>query len=255
MSNGDVKEQNYDSLDSRLKKLELGSKAAALMQYLVYPLILAFIGFYFQGQIENAKGQIEIAKDQTQRMQIVQSMLASMFAGNHAQALASERILSKITDANFAGEITKIVDDYYLEQMKTAVKNGDLDSEVKILNAAQAVGGTLKDKIQAGMGATALQAVEGVQLAAAKERAGYDDLLNDNFAKALDDFDASEKAHPTFHHSYEIARLLRQHRQELDKLSVQKQVLDKIVSDYWGYIPNEVLQKLRQLARGQTGPA
>src|SRR5205809_6035533 len=136
MSNGAANEQAYDTLDARLKKLESGSKAAAFMQYLAYPLILALIGFYFEGQIENAKGQLEIAKDQTQRMQIVQSMLASMFAGNHAQALASERILGKITDANFAGEITKIVDDYYLEQMKTAMKNGDLDSEVRILSAA-----------------------------------------------------------------------------------------------------------------------
>jgi len=41
----------------------------------------------------------------------------------------------------------------------------------------------------------------------------------------------------------------------LDKLAVHKQVLDKIITDYWGYIPNDVLQKLKQLARGQSGPA
>src|SRR5215469_5814270 len=109
-----VTQQEYEKLDSRLKKLESGSKGAAFMQYLAYPLILALIGFYFERQIENGK-------DETQRMQIVQSMLASMFAGNHAQALASERILTRVTDKTFADEINQIVEDYYVSQIKNAL--------------------------------------------------------------------------------------------------------------------------------------
>jgi hypothetical protein len=248
MSNETAIEKNYGELESRLKKLESANKWAAFLQYLVYPLILALIGLYF-------KGQIESAKDATQRMQIVQSMLTSMFAGNHAQALVSERILVKVTDAPFAAEITQIVEDYYVNQMQTAVKGGDLDFAVKILTATDAVGGSLKDKITAGVGARTLQTVQGAQLAAEKERVGYDDLISGKFAKALDDFDASEKAHSGFHHSYEIAQLLRQHRQELDKPAVQRQVLNRIVTQYWGYIPNDVLQKLRQASTGLAGVA
>jgi hypothetical protein len=250
MSNGTTiqKDKNYDALESRLSKLESGSKGEAFMQYLIYPLILALIGVYFERQIENMK-------DQTQRMQLAQSMLASMFADNHDEAIASERILAKITDRDFAAEINKIVEDYYAKKMQADVKNGNIDGAVKIKNALDAVGGSLKDRVTAGVDASTLQTVESAKLAAQKESAGYDDLLNGNLAKALEDFDASEKAYPRFHNSYEIARLLRQHRQEFDKSTVQRQVLDKIVTDFWGYIPKDILQKLRQIARGQAGTA
>jgi hypothetical protein len=99
MSNGTSmqKDKDYAALKSRLSKLESGSKGAALMQYLIYPLILALIGVYFERQI--------IPKDILQKLrQIARGQTgtaANKTTANHCEVFMRESVILRLVRSGF----------------------------------------------------------------------------------------------------------------------------------------------------------
>jgi hypothetical protein len=84
-----------------------------------------------------------------------------------------------------------------------------------------------------------------VQLARQRELEGYRALIAGRFPEARSAFEDSEKALPGYHHSYEIARLLKKNEKNLGDPSVQKQILNTVVKDYYGYIPSDMLNEMK----------
>ena len=94
-----------------------------------------------------------------------------------------------------------------------------------------------------------LTATRDVALARDLELKGYQALTEKRFDDALSAFNSSENAANGYHYSYEIARLLRQRKDDLGTASGQREVLAKVASKYSGYATPEQRQKLLELAR------
>jgi len=114
-----------EELESRIKDLEKDSNRRFLLQYLIYPLILAAMGYYFNHQIETAKLE-------TQRIQIAQALLPSLFQGNHSQALATEKMISRVVSKDLADDLNSITEDYYTSKLNIELKAGNMDAAANI---------------------------------------------------------------------------------------------------------------------------
>lgn len=107
-----------------------------------------------------------------------------------------------------------------------------------------------------GIGSLQRAAVANAGLAQAKEREGFSSLIAGRFEEARAAFEAAESASPGFQGVYEIARLLRSRRAQLENPatnSVAKREIDRmIVERYrWG-APRDLLVLLDSLGRGQA---
>ena len=83
--------------------------------------------------------------------------------------------------------------------------------------------------------------------AAAAERRGFEALIERDLEAALDAFDEARRIWPEYHNVYEIGRLLRQRRDELQAASAQAwpQLYRDILTDYsWG-MPQDLRATLR----------
>jgi hypothetical protein len=230
---------DIDSLDVRVSKLEKGSWLTALLQFLIYPVLLALMGNFFSHQIETSKLE-------TQKIQIAQAMVPILFSGNHSQALATEKLLSQVVDPQLAAQLNQITEDFYKSDLNSKIKSGDLQGAEKIVSAAQMVNSPISTSIIAAakQDEAAYKKIQNVQLAAQKERQGFEALLSGNDDDAVADFRASDAAYPTYHQVFELARLLTSHKKELGD-PVGRQAIFKTILDHYSYgMPDDIRSEL-----------
>ena len=78
------------------------------VQYLLSPILVALLGIYFNSRLEATKTDVE-------RMKMAEQLLPNLFGKNHSQALASEKLLSRLVDSQLADELNQITEDYFTE--------------------------------------------------------------------------------------------------------------------------------------------
>lgn len=86
------------------------------------------------------------------------------------------------------------------------------------------------------------------QVAREKEREGFMALIDGKFDAAGKAFQASEDAVNGYHYAYELARLVRKRRADLDDPAKRKDVFREIVTRYTLGAPRELVDRLRELA-------
>lgn len=84
--------------------------------------------------------------------------------------------------------------------------------------------------------------------AKAKEREGFQNLIDGNYDQAIAAFQAAETAYNSYNSVYEIARLLRQNRSQMADPATKKQVLQRIATDYPHGAPDDLLQRVKSIA-------
>jgi tetratricopeptide (TPR) repeat protein len=77
------------------------------------------------------------------------------------------------------------------------------------------------------------------------DRDGFAALANNDFEKALDKFTAADKASPSFHMSYEIARYLKSERNNFNDPRKQVMIKRQIVEKFNWKAPVELVNKLK----------
>lgn len=88
-----------------------------------------------------------------------------------------------------------------------------------------------------------------LQLAADKEREGFQNLISEKYDNALSAFQASESAYPTYHQVYELSRLIKSRRQDLNDPSKRKEIFQLIVDNYSYGAPPDLLSQIRDIAK------
>lgn len=78
---------------------------------------------------------------------------------------------------------------------------------------------------------------------------GFDLLIAGDFEGALAAFSGSENANNSYHHAYEISRLLRQNRAQFSDQAVRKNILQTITSRYSLYATGEQVKSLKAIAK------
>lgn len=91
-------------------------------------------------------------------------------------------------------------------------------------------------------------ALSRLERASQQEREGFEHLLAGRYDAAIESFERAETIYPSFHSVYEISRLLRRERIQLDDPAGRSRVLLQIADNFsWG-APDDLLKKLREEA-------
>jgi len=81
------------------------------------------------------------------------------------------------------------------------------------------------------------------------ERQGFIALIESRFDDAAKAFQASEDAANGYHYAYELARLIRKRRTDLQDPPKRKEVFKIIATSYSGGAPKELIDRLRDLSK------
>jgi hypothetical protein len=87
-----------------------------------------------------------------------------------------------------------------------------------------------------------------LQIAKEKETEGFKNLINGNYDGAISSFQASEDTYNTYHNVYDIARLLRKNKSQLDDPTKKKEVFQTIVKKYPYGAPPDLLRQVEIIA-------
>jgi len=93
------------------------------------------------------------------------------------------------------------------------------------------------------------RSVSNWQLARDEEREGFKDLISGQFDDAAKAFQASENAVNGYHYAYELARLIRKRRSDLDDTVKRKDVLRTIITQYSRGAPKDLIDRLGELSK------
>lgn len=133
-----------DELNTRIDKLEKSKDSSVrfLVQYLLSPLIVVLIGFWFNVQHDRDQKNFRNIELELKRIEAAQDIIKELFSGTPERALIAESLLTKILDTKLSEEIHKIVQGYYkqsLEQSQLSTK--DVEKTRQTIAVAKAVGG------------------------------------------------------------------------------------------------------------------
>jgi hypothetical protein len=96
--------------------------------------------------------------------------------------------------------------------------------------------------------ATAKDLTNKLQIAKDKESEGFKNLINGNYDGAISSFQASEDTYNTYHNVYDIARLLRKNKSQMDDPVKKKEVFQTIVKKYPYGAPPDLLRQVEAIA-------
>jgi len=243
------------ALESRVSKLEKQSASRFFVQYLLSPLLVLIVGAIMNYRVEQNRGEIEKAKSDIQRIDLAQKMIPILFAGNPEQAFATQRLLEKVVDPEVAKEFKEVIAKYYKAKVELDIKKGDIKSAVETLSAAQSIGGQSADQVvqsvtqDRGKNEAIQKYTNKLQIASQKEREGFENLIAGKYDDAIKSFQASEDAYNSYHQVYELARLLRSRRQDMNDENKRKETFQIIVDKYSYGAPLDLLNQLRTIAK------
>jgi hypothetical protein len=92
------KEDDLTAIRSRLEKLETGSRWNFIIQFVVAPLALAYLGFFFSGKLEEAKASLNRVEQEAKRVDALRGMLPELFSSTPERVLIAEQIMNSIAD-------------------------------------------------------------------------------------------------------------------------------------------------------------
>lgn len=242
-------------LEARLAKLEKQGASRFFVQYLLSPLLVLAVGAVINYRVEQNKGEIEKAKSDIQRIDLAQKMIPILFAGNPDQAFATQRLLEKVLDPDVANEFREVIAKYYKAKVDSDLKKGDIKSAVETLTSAQSIGGQSADQVvqsvtqDQGKNDTILKFTSKLQIASQREREGFEHLIAGKYDDAIKAFQASEDAYNSYHQVYELAKLLRSRRQDLNDENKRKEVFQVIVDKHSYGAPSDLLNQLKKMAK------
>ena len=229
-------------IEDRLTTIEKTSVWRFYVQTLLVPVLIVFIGTVINWKIERNKSE-------NQRIEIAQKMIPLLFDGKPAQALAAERLLSKVVDPEVANELEKIVTGFYDSQTVTALKNGDIKTAENIVQAAKTIGGKVANQIISNNAKKVAESSTNATAASEKEREGFMMLISGDFEKAQKAFQESNKIYDQYHQAYEIATFLHNNSNAFGDSQKKKLLLRTIILNFSAYAPGDILDKLKMAAK------
>jgi len=140
-----------------------------------------------------------------------------------------------------------------LEDIKIEISKSNLTREAlatAIANANSAIVQTGRsDTETTQLLSKPLSSSRDLNTAHAFEVKGYEALINGKFEEALSAFASAEAAANGYHFSYEIARLLRQRKSNLQNPLVQREVLAAVAANYLAYASPDQRKRLKELSK------
>ena len=182
-------------------------------------LMLCFCGFayYLFSKVEKEKSKNELlTKELEKKEAVIKNLLDS-----------NKIILAQSMEAN------RQLSDYLVKNTENFPPS---DTLKKIIERSEKV----------ATDALRLNDLPKYQQATKLEQEGFTALSQNKFDVALDKFDKAEKVSPSFHMAYEISRLLKKEKPNFENPESQKNIKEKIITNYSWRAPKEQLIILKQ---------
>jgi len=237
-----------DELEARIAKLESQGKIKFFVQYLLSPILILLIGGLLNFTVERGKSE-------SNRIDIAQKMIPPLFAGNSDQAFATERLLARVLDANTAHDLHEIVAKYYQSKIDANLREGNVEAAQKIVSSAESIGGPAAETIVKTVASDKAQTetlqkyASKSELASQKEREGFESLIAGNYDNAINAFQSAEAAYPRYHDVYELARLIKDRKAQLDDPEKRKELFRLIVSQHSFRAPADLLERIKEMSK------
>ncbi len=259
-----MSEDQFNTVSDRVYQLEqtnlkrnIQNRATIIIQFFLLLVAILAIGYYFYQHLE----------DEIQEVNLTQSLHFSKLTDNKLSAKIAAQIVNQIeNNEQVRTAVKKIVEDDYQGRIEETPFTGEEieKTEETPPQISEQVMETDKPAIETvDVSETVPEKVTDESIkqeqtdpgppkdfkAALKfETEGFTHLLAGEFDKAITAFTNAEVNAASYHQVYEIARLLRKERANLDDLEKRRLIYQQIVSDMSYGAPPEMLDQLKKLA-------
>ncbi len=238
-----MSEDQFNSVLDRVYQLEqtdlrrvVQNRAWFIIQFFILLVVILVIGYYFYQHLDNEMQEVK----QTQAR--ILSKLKELKKDNKLSAKIAAQIVNQIeNDEQVRTAIKKVVTDNFQGIIEETPLTEEATEKSETVNEQVTDDSVKKDQ-------AAPQSTINSEAASKFEAQGFTYLLAGEFDKAIEAFDKSENSYPTYHQVYEISRLLRKERANLDNPEKRKQIFQQIVNEMPYGAPPEMLDQLKKLA-------
>ncbi len=202
-------EQEITELQKRLVALDKGKNRNYWLQFFVFPLILAVLGYFFQNAI------IE-SSERREQLKMAQDIVENVFTDTiYDKTIAMRGILYEVLDNDkLSRTIGRLID----TRLKELAINGTPKEMTKVVKAVETFS-TATDSVKEKF-AKSPEIQERIMnrnsLAKAKEKQAFTYLKNGELLKAERAFRQVDSIYPTYHQAYEISKYLRENSDKFD---------------------------------------
>jgi hypothetical protein len=233
-----------------------GSKATGFwrfaVQYLVSPILVAAIGFYFNVKLEDARAELERSRQQLDRIEVAHKIIQNALSSDYEQCFITLRLVEVVLEPELATQVVEGVTEYLGRKAGQELAEGRPEEAVAIVQAAQSSGGDAGKKVEEGiMKATSVsEAPE--RLSRAREAQdhvsqGFRLIQSSRYEEATAEFIRAEEAYPGYGSAAEIAEILSANLERMDDPRVRRRVVNQIMEQHSWKTQREFTQEMRQL--------
>ncbi|WP_298422071.1 hypothetical protein [uncultured Kordia sp.] len=229
--------QEFNELKEKVAKLEKKRNFNLWLQFFIFPLILAGMGYYFQHTVQQSEKRLE-------QLKITQTIVNQVFTDTTIERTVILRdILDEILENDvLADKIQASIDKY----LKNKAMTGTPEEAKKVTTAINAFASDdtkLKESFQDSD--VIQKKVSKYDRAIAKEREAFTFLVNGELDKAKHAFRETGQIYPSFHQVYEIGNYLEKSPENPTETQI-KEIQNYIGNTMGWKAPQDLLYKLTQ---------
>ena len=232
-----------DQLEKRVSKLERGGAVRFTVQYLLSPILVAAIGFYFNIKLEQTKSEVE-------RVEVAHEMINTALGGDYEKSFITLRLVDVVLDPELAAQIKEAVFGYYEKKLAASLEEGRPEEAAEIMRAARGVAEETARQLEESIpkveeDGREVDRLQNAERAARFTAQGYELLAARNYEEALAVFRQVEEAYPRYGAAYEIVHLLERNMARMRDPDVERRVLGTIAEELSWKAPQELVRELR----------
>ncbi len=232
-----MNEKEFNELKEKVAKLEKKRNFNLWLQFFIFPLILAGMGYFFQHTVKQSEKRME-------QLKITQSIVNQVFNDTTIERTVILRdILDEILENDvLATKIQKSIDNY----LKNKAVTGTPEEAKKVAAAVNTFASedtSLKESFSTSE--IIQKKVLKYDRAIAKEYEAFTFLINGDLEKAKHAFKEVEQIYPSFHQAYEIGRYLERAPQNPTEIQI-KEIQNYIGTTLGWKAPKDLLPRLIQ---------
>lgn len=221
------------------------------LQYLVSPILVAAIGFYFNMRLQDAKAELERSRQQLDRIAVAHEIIQNALSSDYEQCFITLRLVEVVLEPELAAQVIEGVTDYLSRRAGSELAQGRPEEAVAIVKAAQSTGGEAGRKVEESiLKATAVpQAPERLSKAQKAEEytsEGFRCLLSGRYEEALGLFRKAEETYPGYGSAAEIMETLSRRFQEMTDPDAERRVVDEIIEKFSWQTQRDFSQEMLQ---------
>jgi tetratricopeptide (TPR) repeat protein len=221
------------------------------VQYLVSPILVAAIGFYFNMSLQETRDELERSRQQLDRIEVAHDLIRDALSSDYEQCFITLRLVEVVLDPELAGQVVDGVTEYLARKAGMELAEGRPEEAVAIVKAAQSSGGNAGRKVEDGIKEALPSAQTPERLSRAKQAESYTSegfrhLLSGRYQEAIDAFGKAEETYPGYGAASEIAEELKQNLPQMNDPAAERKVISEIAERFSWQSQKEYVQEIRE---------